>query len=128
MRLKARASSASWSMMGWACPMLLGLPTWGRGTETRQHRPGHCRFRLLERLLCTAWLKIACSRANPKAHLPGPHLDVPASEHHRVHLLQGKLRGLWDLILHKGKALGIGMCHETNRPQGGEGGGWGGAD
>lgn len=27
MRLKARASSASWSMMGWACPMLLGLPT-----------------------------------------------------------------------------------------------------
>lgn len=31
MRLKARASSASWSMMGWACPMLLGLPTWNTG-------------------------------------------------------------------------------------------------
>lgn len=51
MRLKARASSASWSMMGWACPMLLGLPTWerGRGQSPSQHRPGL--FRLSERLL-----------------------------------------------------------------------------
>lgn len=41
MRLKARASSASWSMMGWACPMLLGLPTWGRvGEMERPVNPG----------------------------------------------------------------------------------------
>lgn len=51
-----------------------------------------------------------------------PHLNVPASQHHRVHLLQGQLSGFGDLILHKGEALDTGKRREARRTQGRGGG------
>lgn len=36
---------------------------------------------------------------------PYTYLDVPPSEHHGVHLLQGQLSSFRDLIFHKSKAL-----------------------
>lgn len=37
-RLKARASSANWSMIGWAWPMLLGRPTYKRVLKQHSNR------------------------------------------------------------------------------------------
>lgn len=48
-------------------------------------------------------------------HVGGPaNLDVPAANHHSVHLLQGQLCCLRHLILHKGKSADQGTFTNTN--------------
>lgn len=47
-------------------------------------------------------------------HVGGPaNLDVPAANHHPVHLLQGQLGCLRHLVLHEGKPAGQGAITIT---------------
>lgn len=47
-------------------------------------------------------------------HVGGPaNLDVPATDHHTVHLLQSQLGSLGHLILHEGKPAGQGTITNT---------------
>lgn len=65
--------------------MLLGLPTWGR--DRRQRAPSQSRLAIRTQNTL---------HNGPKVPSPALTFDVPASEHHRIHLLQGQLGGFWD--------------------------------